>query len=85
MCIRVQYAPLQSLTPWDPRRRIVTLPDALATSSTRAQRALRAVLAELAIPQPPIGARCFCGEPVRLLPDVPQQRRSTEVMTHHGA
>lgn len=82
MCIRVQYAPLSSLIPWDPSQRLITLPkDLPAESSTDV---IRALLAELAVPQPLFGAVCFCGAPVDLLPRIPEQRRSSQVI-HHGA
>ncbi|MGW6481261.1 hypothetical protein ACWGDS_25770 [Streptomyces sp. NPDC055059] len=78
MCIRAQYAPLASLVPWDPSRNVITVPAELVGSF--ALRAVRAVLAELDIPQGEFGARCWCGEPVRLLAQVPEQRRSSEVI-----
>lgn len=78
MCIRVQYVPRESLKdPWDADRMIITLPQELLPPY--AMRALRIVLAELDVDQPAIGARCWCGEPIGLLPTVPQQR-SNEVI-----
>ena len=83
MCIRVQYAPRQLLDePWDADRRIITLPAEL--NDHHAHRALLAVLAQLRIEQGESGARCWCGEPVTLLPAIPQQRRSEQVI-HSGA
>lgn len=82
MCIRVQYASLSSITPWDPTHKVITVPRDLPPESSTA--AVRAVLAELAVPQPRFGARCFCGQPVDVLPRVPEQRRSEQV-TNHGA
>lgn len=78
MCIRVQYAPLYSLAPWDASRQVITIPNDLLGGF--ALRAVRAVLAELSIPQGEFGARCWCGDPIRLLAHVPQQRRSGEVI-----
>lgn len=82
MCIRVQYAPLSSLVPWDPTQKVITVPSEMPAAAATA--VVRAVLAELAVPQQQFGARCFCGAPVDLLPRVPEQRRSSQVI-HHGA
>jgi hypothetical protein len=79
MCIRVRYAPRQSLEePWDASRLIITLPKELRPPF--AMRALRAVLTELDVPQPENGARCWCGEQLGLLPAIPNQQRSDEVI-----
>jgi len=81
MCIRVQYAPRQDLDePWDADRLVITLPSEL--TATFALRALRAVLDELDVEQPEFGARCWCGEAIGLLPAIPQQRRSEQVIKH---
>jgi hypothetical protein len=78
MCIRVQYAPRQSVVdPWDPSRLVITLPEEL--HEAYAMRALRAVLAQLDVEQPNFGARCWCGEQIGLFPTIPQQR-SNEVI-----
>lgn len=75
MCIRVRYAPLAMLAhPWDADRSLITLPVEL--DEQRAHRALRRALQELRIAQGEFGARCWCGEPIPLLPRIPQQRRS---------
>lgn len=79
MCIRAQLAPpLPSLRPWDASRQLITVPVTLPPENAAA--ALRAVLTELAIPQDACGARCWCGAAVELLPRVPQQRRSEQVI-----
>lgn len=79
MCIRVQYTPRDQLEePWDADRQLITLPSELREDFAR--RALLAVLHELDIEQGEFGARCWCGEPIRLLPRIPQQRRSDEVI-----
>lgn len=81
MCIRVQYAPRDLLTePWDHDRNIIVLPDHMTGSL--ALSALRVVLDELDVEQGEFGARCWCGEPIQLLPRVPDQRRSGQVVTH---
>lgn len=80
MCIRVQYAPRHEITdPWDATRQVITIPAELSAASY-AIRALRAVLRQLDVEQGPVGARCWCGEQISLLPRVPQQRRSDEVI-----
>jgi hypothetical protein len=84
MCIRVQYAPRHEIDdPWDAARQVITIPAELSTPQY-ALRALRAVLHQLDIEQAPLGARCWCGEQISLLPRVPQQRRTDEVI-HSGA
>ncbi|NUS86362.1 MAG: hypothetical protein HOY75_27475 [Streptomyces sp.] len=80
MCIRVESAPRAVLDdPWDPVQQLITIPDTLR--GRFAAQAVRIVLAELDVPQPKSGARCWCGEPVRLLDFIPQQR-SNEVINH---
>ncbi|MBA4865982.1 hypothetical protein H1V43_32485 [Streptomyces sp. PSKA54] len=85
MCIRVQYAPLDSLVPWDDSRGVITVPEDL--TGPHVLRAVRAVLTKLAIPQREFGAVCWCGEPVRLLSHVAQQQKSGGQvrMINHGA
>lgn len=79
MCIRVQYTPRNLLDePWDATRQLVTLPAEL--TRPYALRALRVLLVQLGVPQGRSGARCWCGEPIGLLPRIPQQRRSDEVI-----
>ncbi|MBP5883130.1 hypothetical protein QBA57_28820 [Streptomyces scabiei] len=81
MCISVEYTPRAKLTePWDAGRNRIILPVEL--SDQFALRALRCLLDQLGVEQPDLGALCWCGEPIRLLPRVPQQRRSGQVMTH---
>lgn len=84
MCIRVQYVSSGTASPWDPERRLIRIPAQL--EGIYALRAVRKVLSELAVEQPELGARCFCGERVRLLAYVPQQRvNGDQVVIHHGA
>ena len=79
MCIRVRYAPRRELDePYDATRGLITIPSEL--HDRYALCAVRAVLAELHIAQGRHGARCWCGEPIALLPRVPQQRRHAEVI-----
>lgn len=78
MCITVRRstAPAVTLMPWDPDTLTITIPVGLGAGATIT--AVRAVLVELAIPQPPGGAVCCCGHPVRL-PLIPSQRAGEEV------
>lgn len=83
MCISVEYTPRAMLTePWDAGRNLITLPAEL--TEPFALRALRFLLGELGVAQGKSGARCWCGKSIRLLPRIPQQRRSGQVI-HHGA
>lgn len=85
MCIRVRFTPRNQLDePWDAARQIITIPDELSHTALYTLRAVRAVLHQLGIPQPAFGARCWCGEEISLLPAIPQQRRSEQVI-HLGA
>ena len=83
MCIRVEYACVKAdcSEPYDAGRKVATLPRCLPRGDKLA--ILRAVLSELAVVQPELGARCFCGEPVHLSPRIPQQMRRRQVS--HGA
>lgn len=80
MCIRVQRATGATPRVWDKTRQLITVPGDLPAACT--VTAVRAVLTELAVPQPPLGAVCWCGEAIDLLPRVPEQRRSGQVTTH---
>lgn len=84
MCIRINYTnrPAYSYRIYDSSTQVIALPASLPEGSI--ETAVRAVLSKLAVPQPPVGARCHCGAAIRLLPRVPQQRRSEQV-SHHGA
>ncbi|WP_060888699.1 hypothetical protein [Streptomyces scabiei] len=81
MCIRVEFVPRARLTkPWDAGHNVINLPAEL--NDQFALRALRFLLDERDIEQPDLGALCWCGEPIELLPRVPHQRRSGQVMSH---
>ncbi|WP_097866521.1 hypothetical protein [Streptomyces sp. rh34] len=80
MCIRVQYAPIGSARPYDAATQTIALPTGL--DRERTVTAVRAILSELAVPQPQFGARCFCGEPLDLAPRIPQQRTGEQAVTH---
>lgn len=81
MCIRVETTPRTQLEdPWDAARQVIIIPAELTDAFVL--RAVRAVLHQLDVPQGNTGARCWCGEPIDLLPRIPQQRRSGQVMAH---
>lgn len=83
MCVQVYFTTLRSAHPdqlFDAARRSITLPARLDTPHVLVT--VRAILTELAVPQPEFGAVCWCGEAVELLPRVPQQRRSGQVVSH---
>lgn len=77
MCVRVQSA-ASPVPAYDHERLIVRVPPGLSRALTL--RAVRAVMAELGAPQPQVGARCWCGEPIPL-DHVPAQRTG-EVISH---
>lgn len=80
MCVRVRFSSCAELSPFDAAAQTIVLPRSLAPA--HAVTVVRAILVELAVEQPDLGARCWCGEPVDLLPRVPQQRRSDQVIKH---
>lgn len=70
MCVRIH--PTASPVPaYDYEALLVRVPPGLSPRVTL--RVVRAVMAELGAPQPLVGARCWCGEPIRL-DHVPAQR-----------
>lgn len=77
MCVRIQRS-LNVTEPWGPRERTIRIPATL--DADRALTAVRAVLHELAVPQPQFGAVCWCGDTVEIPARVPYQRRANEVM-----
>ena len=80
MCLSVRFAPRDEISDlWDRDRNVITIPAELSTTTLYSLRAVRAVLCELGVPQAPLGATCWCGEPVELLPAIPNQRRDNEV------
>ncbi|MFJ5967950.1 hypothetical protein [Streptomyces sp. NPDC093060] len=83
MCVRVQYVSTWPFSPYDADRKLIRIPAQLEGSYVL--DAVRAVLTELAVEQPRSGALCFCGEPVRLLAYVPEQRESEDQVVRHGA
>ncbi|QDN57332.1 hypothetical protein FNV67_20110 [Streptomyces sp. S1D4-20] len=80
MCVHIRFTSRFESRVFDADTRTITLPRIL--DHERSVTAVRAILAELAVPQPELGAVCWCGEPVDLLPRVPEQRRSEQVINH---
>ena len=81
MCVRVSYASPNALPAFDADDRVITVPRHLTPAHT--VTLVRAILTELIVPQPELGAVCWCGDPVDLMtPRIPQQRRSEQVVTH---
>lgn len=80
MCIRVRFAPIGSVPPYESDTRTIALP--LGLDHERTVTAARAILSELAVTQPQFGAVCFCGEPLDLAPRIPQQRTGEQAVTH---
>lgn len=80
MCVCVRFTVRTGSPIYDPTARLITLPPTIAQAHR--VTAVRAVLSELRVPQPELGATCWCGEPIDLLPRVPEQRRNEQVVKH---
>jgi hypothetical protein len=80
MCVYVRFTSRSVSRVFSSDARTITLPRAL--SHERSVTVVRAIMAELAVPQPKLGAVCWCGEAIDVLPRVPEQRRSDQVMTY---
>lgn len=80
MCMRVRFAPIGSVPLFDAGTQTIALPPNCDSAHTVI--AARAILTELAIPQPRFGAVCYCGEPIDLTPQIPQQRAGEQAVTH---
>ncbi len=80
MCVRIRFSPQSEPAPFDASDGTINLPRTLGHA--HAVTVVRAILSELAVEQPDLGAVCWCGEPVTLLPRVPSQRRSGQVINH---
>jgi hypothetical protein len=80
MCVHVRFTSRSEARVFDADNRTITLPRIL--SHERCVTVVRAIMAELAVLQPELGAVCWCGEPIDLLPRVPEQRRSEQVINH---
>jgi hypothetical protein len=80
MCVRVALTQTGALPAFDADERMISVPSDL-TPEHRVTL-VRAILRELVVPQPELGAVCWCGEPVDMTPRVPGQRRSEQVVKH---
>lgn len=63
MCVRVRLS-ASPVLPYDHTTRTITVPADLNRDFSL--RAVRAVLAELGVEQPALGAVCWCGQPVHI-------------------
>lgn len=79
MCVRIEFTPDESFTPWDANTGVITIPADLTLRGTAI--VVRAILTKLAVRQPEFGAVCWCGADIDLLRRVPEQRRSSQVMS----
>ncbi|MCX4994306.1 hypothetical protein [Streptomyces longwoodensis] len=79
MCVRVTLVPPDARPAFDADERVITIPRSL-TPEHRVTL-VRAILHELAVPQPEFGAVCWCGTSVDI-PRIPHQRRSEQVVKH---
>lgn len=77
MCVKVYFNRFKVAEPYNASRRTIMLPADLTTH--HALLVVRAILSELAVPQPRVGAVCWCGEDVIVLPRVPGQRKKEEI------
>jgi hypothetical protein len=80
MCVRVHFASPDAIPAFDADERVITIPRHL--TPTHRVMLVRAILSELLTEQPKLGAVCWCGESVDLLPRIPHQRRSEQVVKH---
>jgi hypothetical protein len=80
MCVRIRFTAQPGRSIYDADAKLINLPASIPDS--RRVTAVRAVLAELHVTQPELGAVCWCGESICLLPRVPKQRRSEQVVKH---
>jgi len=80
MCVRVRFVPTDAGPAFDADERVIVIP--LNLSPPHRVTLVRAILRELVVPQPELGAVCWCGEPVDMTPRIPHQRRSEQVVTH---
>ncbi len=80
MCVRVSFAPPDALPAFNAEQREIVIPGQLPPAHT--VTLVRAILRELVVEQPPLGARCWCGAPVDLTPRIPRQRGSEQVVKH---
>lgn len=80
MCVRILFAPPDTPPAFDADDRVIRIPSDLIPPHR--VTLVRAILRELVVPQPELGAVCWCGAPVDLTPRIPHQRRSEQVVKH---
>lgn len=80
MCVRIAFSSADALPAFDAEARVIRIPSQLPPAHT--VTLVRAILSELVVEQPPLGARCWCGASVDLLPRVPHQRKGEQVVKH---
>lgn len=80
MCVRIHWAPPDALPAFLADERVIVVPSHLP--HPHSVTLVRAILRELLVPQPELGAVCWCGDPVDLTPRIPQPRRSEQVVKH---
>lgn len=80
MCVRIHFAPPDALPAFDAEECAIHIPGQLPPAHT--VTLVRAILTELVVEQPELGAVCWCGDPVDLTPRIPNQRRSEQVVNH---
>jgi len=80
MCVRVAFVPPDALPAFDADERVIAIPSHL--TPPHRVTLVRAILRELVVPQPELGAICWCGDPVDMTPRIPHQRRSEQVVKH---
>ncbi|GGS81668.1 hypothetical protein GCM10010240_13770 [Streptomyces griseoviridis] len=80
MCVRIEFDPPDVPPAFDAETRTIRVPRDLDPAHT--VTLVRAILHELVVPQPQLGAVCWCGAEVDLTPRVPRQRRSDQVVKH---
>lgn len=80
MCVRISFSARAGSQIYNADAGLITLPRSI--DPLLRVTAVRAVLSELRVIQPELGAVCWCGEAIDLLPRVPQQRRSEQVINH---
>lgn len=81
MCVHIRRS-AGPATPWDAASLTVNVPEHL--DDERALRHLRLILSELGVPQPELGAVCYCGAPV-YVPCAATARFLPGEVTHIGA
>lgn len=82
MCVSVRFDSSSARPAFDADARTITVPSTATYADT--MLVVRAILRELIVEQPAMGAVCWCGEPVDIgvLPLIPQQKASEQVVRY---